>query len=261
MPAPRPNARIRVHIAHADERTIVANKMPGIVTEPGRSHRDDSLLNGLFAAEGGRFAQQLAQLGEARDWGLLHRLDRLTSGLVLVARDPNAYDALRADFEERWVRKTYLAIVRGHISDDAGEVDAPLSERIERDYRVSVPDPRGKPSLTRYRVLERAGRYALVECDLVTGRLHQIRVHLALVGAVVAGEPIYELGGRAKPNAGRAKDPQLQLHAWKLGYRAPPGAEATVGAGSRPLVSVTGEIPHRFSEFAQAHELRLPNVT
>jgi 23S rRNA pseudouridine1911/1915/1917 synthase len=249
MPVPRPNSRIRIHLVHEDANTVVMNKMPGVVTEPGRSHRDDSLLNGLFAHDGQRLARQLTQLGEGRDWGLLHRLDRLTSGLVLAALDGAAWDALRSDFEARRVEKSYLAIVRGDLTAESGEIRTPLSERLDGDYRVSVLDPHGKDAHTRYRVLERAGRYALVECDLITGRMHQIRVHLASIGAVVAGEPIYEIGGRAKPNAGRAKDPQLHLHAWRLAFTHPVSGER---------LRLTGEPPRRFAEFAASHELTLP---
>lgn len=249
MPVPRPNPKVRVRIVHEDARTVVMNKMPGVVTEPGRSHSDDSLLNGLLAHEGGRFGQRLVQLGEARDWGLLHRLDRLTSGLVLAALDPSAWDSLRDAFERRVVAKTYLAIARGELRQDAGEIAAPLADRTDRDYRVSVIDPRGKPSLTRYRVLHRHGRYAIVECDLVTGRLHQIRVHLASIGAPIAGDPIYDVGGRAKPNAGRAKDPSLYLHAWKLTFPHPDDGHP---------VTAIGELPNRFVDFATSHELTLP---
>lgn len=249
MPVPRPNPRVRVRIAHEDDRTIVLNKMPGVVTEPGRSHSDDSLLNGLFALDQGRLSARLTQMGEARDWGLLHRLDRLTSGLVVAALDADAWDSLRTAFEARTVRKTYLAIARGELRQDAGEIDAPLADRTDGDYRVSVIDPRGKPALTRYRVLHRHGRYALVECDLVTGRLHQIRVHLASLGAPIAGDPIYEAGGRAKPNAGRAKDPSLYLHAWRLAFPHPSDGQ---------MLAVVGALPNRFADFATSHELPLP---
>ncbi len=249
MPVPRPNARVRIRVAHEDARTIVVNKMPGVVTEPGLSHGGDSLLNGLFAHERGRLATKLGHMGEARDWGLLHRLDRLTSGLVLAALDADAWDSLRGAFETRSVRKTYLAIARGELRHDAGDIDASLADSTDGDYRVSVIDSRGKPALTRYRVLHRHGRYALVECDLVTGRLHQIRVHLASIGAPVAGDPIYETGGRAKPNAGRAKDPSLYLHAWRLAFPHPDDGR---------MLAVSGEIPRRFAEFATSHELPLP---
>ncbi len=259
MPTPTSNPKVRVHLVHEDDRIIVMNKMPGVVTEPGRSHGGDSLLNGLLAHDGGRFASQLLRLGEARDWGLLHRLDRWTSGLLVAALDADAWDALRAAFEARAVRKTYLAIARGELRQDTGSIEAPLLETTigERggSYRVSLIDRRGKPALTRYRVLCRSGRYALVECDLITGRLHQIRVHLASLGAPVAGDPIYEPGGRAKPNAGRGKDPTLHLHAWKLAFPSPSAADAQGGAAELACI---GGVPRRFAEFAESHGLPLP---
>jgi len=98
---PRPNHRLRLDLVHEDARVVVANKSPGLVTEPGRSHRDDSLLNALV----GRFGGRLLQLGEKRDYGLLHRLDRQTSGCVAAALDPEAYDFLRARFEARAIDK------------------------------------------------------------------------------------------------------------------------------------------------------------
>ncbi|MDZ4753484.1 MAG: RluA family pseudouridine synthase [Phycisphaerae bacterium] len=250
MAVPEGNPRIRIRIAHEDARTIVVNKMPGLVTEPGRGHRNETLLNGLFAVDNGRLASRLARLGEARDWGLLHRLDRLTSGLVLSALDPDAWDTLRAAFESRALTKTYLAIVRGELRDDAGTIDLALADRTDGDYRVSVVDPKGKPSLTHWKLRGRAGRYALVECDLVTGRLHQIRVHMASIGAPVAGDPIYAVGGRANTGGRGAKNPSLHLHAWKLAFPHPDDARA---------VSVVGEIPRNFAEFATSHGLAIPS--
>jgi 23S rRNA pseudouridine1911/1915/1917 synthase len=249
---------VRIHLVHEDERIVVMNKMPGVVTEPGRSHTGDSLLNGLLAHDGGRFAAQLLRLGEARDWGLLHRLDRWTSGLLVAALDAETYDALRAAFEARAVAKTYLAIARGELRQDAGTIDAPLLDDKAGDYRVSVIDRRGKPAQTRYRVLGRAGRYALVECDLITGRLHQIRVHLASIGAPVAGDPIYEPGGRAKPNAGRGKDPSLHLHAWKLAFPRPWVPSIDAGEPNASTLACVGSPPRRFVEFAESHDLALP---
>lgn len=248
---PAANPRLRVHIAHEDDALVVVNKMPGMVSEPGRSHRTDSLVNALFAVDRGRLAGRLARMGEARDWGLLHRLDRLTSGLLLVALDPAAYDALRAQFEARGVRKTYLAIVRGELGARDGEIDAPLAETRAGQARVSVVAAEGRPALTRYRTLDRAGRYALVECDLVTGRLHQIRVHLASVGAPVAGDPIYGVGGAARPQGRSPEDAFLGLHAWKLRFAHP-----TTGA----TTEVVAPPPRRFEEFAVAHGLKEPWV-
>jgi 23S rRNA pseudouridine1911/1915/1917 synthase len=246
VPRPAANQRIRVRIAREDPRTLVVVKMPGVATEPGRGHRDASLLNGLFAHDGGRFAAQLARLGEERDWGLLHRLDRPTSGLLLVALDVDAWTSLRAAFEARTIDKTYLAIVRGDLAAAEGTIDRPLAERIVDGYRTSVLDPTGRPAITRYRTLARAGRYALVACELVTGRLHQIRVHLASLGAPVAGDPIYQPGGRANVGGRNAKDPKLHLHAWKLAFPHPDG-------GAR--IAVETPPPRDFATFAREHDL------
>ncbi|MFO0828392.1 MAG: RluA family pseudouridine synthase [Phycisphaerales bacterium] len=250
MPSPRANPRIRIHCAFEDDAVFVVNKMPGIVSEPGRSHRDDSVLNGLFALDDGRLAPRLQRLGEARDWGLLHRLDRLTSGLLLVALVIEAYDRLREAFETRAVRKTYLAVVRGELPDAVGEISSPLSEARAGEQRVSAiaraDDPNARPALTRYRTLARSGRYALVECDLVTGRLHQIRVHLASIGAPVAGDPVYDVGGRARPQGRRPESAMLCLHAWRLEFAHP-----LTGAA----LAVSAPPPRRFAEFAEAHQL------
>lgn len=229
---------------------MVVNKMPGTVCEPGKGHRDDSLLNGLFAFEGGRFSARLSRLGEPRDWGLLHRLDGLTSGLVLVALEAEAYDRLRAAFEQRVIRKSYLAIVRGDLAE-SGSTDAPLVERREDHRLIAAVDSRGRAAETRWRTLQRVGRYALLACEPVTGRLHQIRVHLAALGAPVAGDPLYEPGGRARGGEG-PRDPQLLLHAWRLAYPDPSGEAAAA------TIEVEALVPRRFAEFAAERGLSLP---
>lgn len=251
MPRPEPNPRIRIRVAREDARTIVVNKMPGLVCEPGLGHRADSLLNGLFALDGGRLAPRLARLGEARDWGLLHRLDALTSGLVLVALEADAYDRLREAFERRAVAKTYLAIVRGELAPE-GRADEPIAERRERDRLVAVVDARGRPAETRWTTLARSGRYALLRCEPVTGRLHQIRLHLARLGAPIAGDPLYEEGGRARAGGRAPRSPELQLHAWRLAFPDP--ASDANGADIR----VEAAVPRRFAAFAESHGLALP---
>lgn len=251
MPRPEPNPRIRVRVVREDERAIVVNKMPGLVCEPGLGHRADSLLNGLFAFEGGRLASRLARLGEARDWGLLHRLDALTSGLLLVALEADAYDRLRDAFERRAVRKTYLAIVRGELAAE-GRSEEPIAERRDRERLVAVVDPTGRPAETRWSTLARSGRYALLRCEPITGRLHQIRLHLARLGAPIAGDPLYEAGGRARAGGRSPQAPELQLHAWRLAYPdpAPDAGDAAI--------AVEASVPRRFAAFAESHGLPLP---
>lgn len=228
MAQPKPNPRIRLEFAHEDARIVVVNKAPGLVTEPGRSHAGDTLLNALVA----RFGGKLLQLGERRDYGLLHRLDRQTSGCVACALDPAAYDAVRAQFEARTVDKRYLAIVRGRMRAGTQTVELNLEEKrvpsSEGTRLVSVVDKSGKPARTDLEVLATSATHSLVGCTPHSGRLHQIRVHLAHLGFPIAGDPIYAAGARLI-QTGKSDDRTLGLHAWKLGFDHPSGGrvEAT----------------------------------
>jgi 23S rRNA pseudouridine1911/1915/1917 synthase len=217
VPQPTPNARLRFEIVYEDESVVVANKAPGMVTEPGASHREDSLLNALVAKFGGR----LLRLGERRDYGLLHRLDRQTSGCVACALTPEAYDAIRAEFEARTVDKRYLAIVRGRMKIGRERVERNLLEKrvaaAEGTRLVSVIDKAGKPAATSIEVLAASPTHSLVACVPETGRLHQIRVHLAYLGFPIAGEPIYTKGAALLAST-KAPEETLGLHAWTLGF-------------------------------------------
>ncbi len=224
MSQPRPNNRLRLELVHEDPRVVVANKSPGLVTEPGRSHRDDSLLNALVARFGGR----LLQLGERRDYGLLHRLDRQTSGCVAAALDPDAYDFLRARFEAREVDKRYLAVVRGHPRGLPTTIDRNLEERRvpsrEGTRLASVVSRSGKPATTDVELLKTGPAHALVACTPRTGRLHQIRVHLAHLGHPIEGDPLYGTGTRILPPQ-RDEPAVLGLHAWSLCFGHPSGGQ------------------------------------
>jgi 23S rRNA pseudouridine1911/1915/1917 synthase len=214
---PLPNTRLRLEIVHEDDEIVVANKAPGVVTEPGRSHAQDTLLNALVARYGGK----LLRLGERRDYGLLHRLDRPTSGCVACALDPDAYDRVRAAFESRQVEKTYLALVRGRMRQGAQRIELDLEERRvpsrEGTRLVSVVLRGAKPAVTEIEPLSTSLTHTLVSCRPLTGRLHQIRVHLAHLGFPIEGEPIYATGGSIKQDSGPSERP-LGLHAWKLAF-------------------------------------------
>ncbi len=196
---------------------MVANKAPGMVTEPGASHRADSLLNALVARYGGR----LLRLGERRDYGLLHRLDRQTSGCVACALTPEAYDAIRAEFEARRAHKRYLAIVRGRLKAGKTRVERNLLETrvaaAEGTRLVSVIDKSGKHAATEVEVLTTSATHSLVACVPETGRLHQIRVHLAFLGYPIAGDPVYTKGAALLPSS-KVPEETLGLHAWMLGF-------------------------------------------
>ena len=221
---------------------VVANKAPGLVTEPGRSHANDTLLNALVARYGGK----LLQLGERRDYGLLHRLDRQTSGCVACALDPEAYDAVRAQFEARTVDKTYLAIVKGRMRAGRQTVELNLEEKripsSEGTRLVSVVSRSGKAASTEVEVLATSTSHTLVACEPHSGRLHQIRVHMAHLGFPVAGDPLYTTGARISPTA-KSDDRTLGLHAWKLAFDHPSGGRVdAVAPPSRKFMELAREV-------------------
>ncbi len=220
-PPPRANARIRIEILFQDAHLFGLDKPAGIVTQPGAGHGDDSMMNGLFAIEG---ANQ-TRLGSQRDWGLLHRLDRETSGIVLVARTEAGYDGVRRQFEERTIEKTYLALLRGRLPRPEGVCEQPLHEVRRGDMKVSVPAQRGEPAITHYKTLASSGDQLVVACAIETGKLHQIRAHMAFLGAPVVGDRVYRSllpPNTSRPTASdRANPPSLRLHAWKIAFSHP----------------------------------------
>lgn len=204
----RPNPQVPFAIVHQDGEILVINKPAGVVTEPGKGHSADSLLNGLFS----RFGNLLHNMGEKRDFGLLHRLDKQTSGLLVVAIRPRAYDELRADFENRLIDKEYLAIVSPPPRQPNGIIQARLRE-ITGDYKKVVVSPSGQDAISIYRTLSSTANFALLAVKIKTGRLHQIRAHAKFIGSPLVGDTVY---GPAKSAAAR-----ICLHAAKLGFRHP----------------------------------------
>ena len=218
MPVPTANPRVPYDTVFEDENILVVDKPRGRVTMPGRGHARDSLVNGVFSSHGA----VLARLGDRRDYGLLHRLDRATSGLVVFARTVRAYEFLRDAFAEQRVEKSYLTIVRGKLPRRAGRVEIRLRQVRRGDLRVSVPDPRGLEARTSWKVLSSRGLRSLLHCQIETGRLHQIRAHLAALGCPVEGDTLYTGDGPDhRASVARAADRSLLLHAWKLGLPHP----------------------------------------
>ncbi len=192
---------------------VCAMKPAGIVTQPGVGHTSDALLNGLMS----RYRARMERLGAARDWGLLHRLDRETSGCVLCALDADAYDSVRAQFAARMVHKMYLAVVSGKLPSPAGRTDQPLEEVRRGDMKVSAIARRGEPAITHWMTLATKGTTSLVAVSIETGKLHQIRAHMAWLGAPIAGDRVYR--SLLPPNTSkppRGAPPTLLLHAWRI---------------------------------------------
>lgn len=174
---------IPVDIRYADERVLVVSKPPGLVTHPARGNVTGTLVNALLAT-----GEPLAGIHSTRP-GIVHRLDKDTSGLLLVAKDDDARDALVAALAERRVSRRYLALVRG-VPPPSGSVDAPIGRHTGNRTKMAVVSG-GRPSVTHYRVLEHDDRRAVLEVELETGRTHQIRVHLSHIGHPVLGDRTY----------------------------------------------------------------------
>lgn len=214
-----PNDRVTFRVLYEDADLLVVNKPAKVATQPGLGHEHDALLNGLFA----RWGNQLQNLGAKRDFGLLHRLDRAASGLVVVGLRASAYDALREAFSSRRVKKLYWAVTRSAPNSPAGVIRKPIEEykgrRGTRTMKLAKISSHGKPGITAYRTLAESPTAALVECRPVTGRLHQIRVHLDAIGCTILGDDIYG------PEGVRSAAPRLALHAHRLVFLHPISGE------------------------------------
>jgi 23S rRNA pseudouridine1911/1915/1917 synthase len=199
----RPEA-IALDIVHEDADVLVVNKPAGLVVHPGSGNWAGTMLNALLHR-----APELEHLARA---GIVHRLDKDTSGLLVVARNEPAQLALVKALAAHEVKRKYLALVRGKV-EGSGKVEAPIGRHPVHRTRMAVVAG-GKPAVTHYRVRKRFAAHTLLECDLETGRTHQIRVHLASLGHPIEGDPVY--AGRAKAIFGRQA-----LHAWKLSFAHP----------------------------------------
>ncbi len=210
-----PNDRVSFEIIRENKDYLVVYKPAGVATQPGIKHEKDTLLNGLFAAYG----SALQNLGKKRDFGLLHRLDLATSGLLLVGKTAEGYDELRAQFEARIVEKHYLAIVHGRLQR-SGRVEHPIREvRIKGDKTAQIgPHPNAKPASTAFHSLDSNRNFTLVRCKILSGRLHQIRIHLASLGHPVVGDFRYGRRSAQDKLLGRKR---IGLHAFGIEFKAP----------------------------------------
>ncbi|MBI3826248.1 MAG: RluA family pseudouridine synthase [Candidatus Rokubacteria bacterium] len=194
-------------VVYEDEHVLVVDKPAGMVVHPGAG-----LATGTLAAAALAHAPSIAGVGGPRRPGIVHRLDKGTSGLLVVAKSQAAYDALVAQLASRTVGRRYLAVVHGRMRGAAGTVDAPIARDPQRRQRMAVrPAGRGKRAVTHWRVLERFPDHTLVEARLETGRTHQIRVHLASLGHPVVGDATYGPRSRSPIEIGG-----LALHAARL---------------------------------------------
>jgi 23S rRNA pseudouridine1911/1915/1917 synthase len=190
---PQPDPNVPVTVRYVDDDVVVVAKPADLVVHPGAGHIDGTLVNGLLAQ-----FPDIAGVGDPYRPGIVHRLDRDTSGLLVVARSPRAYDALVTELANRDVERSYVALVWGHLASRRGVIDAPIGRSAARRTRMAVRDA-GKPARTEYAVRQEFDRpvCTLLDCHLETGRTHQIRVHLAAIGHPVVGDGTY--GGAREP--------------------------------------------------------------
>ena len=239
---PEADESVSFSVVHEDDDVVVVDQPAGLVGHPGAGHRSGTLVNGLLA----RYPELADLLDttavEPDRPGIVHRLDRGTSGLLVVARTPVAYDSLVAQLTARTVSRRYRALLVGTLASDEGVVDAPIGRSESAPTRMAV-SRKGKPAVTRYRVVARSEEpvaTTLVEATLETGRTHQIRVHLAAIGHPVAGDTVYGRG-RVDGPSGLARP---FLHARLLGFDHPVTGDRVEWTSPLPadLVAVLAEL-------------------
>lgn len=220
---------IPLTVVYEDRDVLVIDKPAGLTVHPAAGHPDQTLANAVLAR-----VPEISGIGSALRPGIVHRLDKDTSGLIVVAKSAEAHTHLAAQFAARRVAKLYMALVHGQVSPAEAVIEAPIGRHPKDRKRMAVLAA-GRESTTKYQVLQQFQRYALLEVRPTTGRTHQVRVHLASVGHPLAGDATY-----GKPH------PRLErhfLHAHRLGFRLPSGDK---------YVELVSELPPELQDFLDA---------
>ena len=220
---------MQLDIAYEDEDVVVINKPKGLVVHPAAGHQEDTLVNGLLYAMGGALS---GINGELRP-GIVHRIDKDTSGLLAVAKNDYAHTFLASQLKDHSMHRVYEAIVCGSFREDSGTVCAPIGRHPTDRKKMCVTARNSKEAVTHWEVVERFRGYTWVRCRLETGRTHQIRVHMAHIGHPLLGDTVY---GHKKPERGQSSQ---CLHAGTLCFRHPQDGR---------LVVVHAPLPEYFEE-------------
>jgi 23S rRNA pseudouridine1911/1915/1917 synthase len=208
---------IPLDIRYEDADLLVVNKPAGMVVHPGAGRTTGTLVHALLA-----HCERLPGIGGVERPGIVHRLDRDTSGVLVVAKTETAHQSLSQQFKARVVKKRYLALVHGELRQDSGRIEATIGRREHDRKRMGVRREGGREARTAFRVIRRLSGMTVLELELETGRTHQIRVHLAHIGHPVLGDQAY--GGRRERRrvaAGELQADRQMLHAWRLGFHHP----------------------------------------
>lgn len=231
----RPHDIPHFDILHEDSHLVIVDKPAGLVVHPGAGRTSGTLMDALVASR-----DSMRGVGEPGRWGIVHRLDRDTSGVMVLAKSLSAYESLSRQFREHSVHRIYMALVRGNPGRDEGIVDTPIGRHAKDRKKISTSTTKARQAVTRWTVHRRLGTIALLKVRPETGRTHQIRVHLASIGLPVLGDQVY---GKLRKKAG-ASDPALRkvarllgrqaLHAAVLGFEHP---------GTSEYVEFSSELP------------------
>ena len=206
---------IPLDIVYEDNDMLVVNKPEGMVVHPAAGNYTGTLVNALLYHCG----DSLSGINGEKRPGIVHRIDKDTSGLLLVAKNDNAHQKLSSQIKEHSLTRAYKALVHGNIKQDSGRIDAPIGRHPSDRKKMTITDKNSREAVTNFRVLERYGRYTFVECILETGRTHQIRVHMSKNGHPIVGDKTYGVKKEEFNLAGQL------LHAYKVGFIHPVSGE------------------------------------
>jgi len=220
---------IALNIVYEDEHIVVLNKESGQVVHPGAGNRSHTLVNALLF----RFPD-ITKIGPSERPGIVHRLDKETSGVMVTAKSRKAYEELKHQFRSREVSKMYIGLVWGRIKDEVGRISLPLGRHIRHRKKISVKTNKPRESETRYTVRKVYQDFSLLDICPVTGRTHQIRVHMSASGHPVVGDTKY---GRKKT---KVRCPRLFLHASKITFKHPE---------TNKIVEFSAELPQELQDF------------
>ncbi len=221
---------IPLDVLYEDDSLIIINKPAGLVVHPAAGHESGTLVNALLA-----HCQNLAGIGGVQRPGIVHRLDKDTTGAIAIAKTDFAHQHLQAQLKAKTARRQYLGLVYGSPSVQSGTIDQPIGRHlVDRKKMAVVPvEKGGRPAVTHWQVQERLGNYTLMHFQLETGRTHQIRVHSAYLGHPIVGDPVYSSGHSLGVNL-----PGQALHAWRLTLQHPVSEE---------WIEVTAPVPKTFT--------------
>ena len=262
-PAPPPGVEpedIPLEILYEDEDVAVVNKPAGMIIHPGAGISSGTMVAALLHKLGG--IEGLSTIGGPLRPGIVHRLDKDTSGAVVIARNNSAHRKLVDEFRKRLVEKTYLALLHGRVKGDSGSIDLPITRDLRRRSRMTARRREGRQARTDWRVLLRLGGFTLVEAALHTGRTHQIRVHFSALGSPVVGDTLY--GAPRQERAGAELLPHLGrnfLHAARVAFVHPrSGERIDVRAPLPPdLLAYINDVAHRSGTDASIIDAALRN--